>query len=44
LLWLYVAFNVGAAVGLYWMFRVPKGKKRAWGMTVMARWASSLSS
>jgi ATP-binding cassette subfamily G (WHITE) protein 2 (PDR) len=29
LLWVYVAFNVGAAVGLYWMFRVPKGKKRA---------------
>jgi len=27
LLWVYVAFNVGAAVALYWVFRVPKGKK-----------------
>ncbi|CAH0021151.1 unnamed protein product [Clonostachys rhizophaga] len=27
LLWVYIAFNVGAALGLYWLFRVPKGKK-----------------
>ncbi|KAH7388649.1 ABC-2 type transporter-domain-containing protein [Pyrenochaeta sp. MPI-SDFR-AT-0127] len=27
LLWVYVAFNVGAAVFFYWLFRVPKGKK-----------------
>ncbi|KAM0323344.1 hypothetical protein ACHAQA_008937 [Verticillium albo-atrum] len=31
LLWVYVLVNVGAALGLYWVFRVPKGKgtKRA---------------
>ncbi|KAH7096021.1 ABC-2 type transporter-domain-containing protein [Paraphoma chrysanthemicola] len=28
LLWVYVAFNVAAAVGLYWLCRVPKGKKK----------------
>lgn len=28
LLWVYVVFNIGAAVLLYWVFRVPKGKKR----------------
>ncbi|KAL3448042.1 ABC-2 type transporter-domain-containing protein, partial [Aspergillus insuetus] len=27
-LWVYVIFNVGAAVALYWVFRVPKGKGR----------------
>jgi ATP-binding cassette subfamily G (WHITE) protein 2 (PDR) len=27
LLWVYVAFNVGAAVFLYWAFRVPRSKK-----------------
>ncbi|KAM0508442.1 hypothetical protein ACHAPB_002236 [Verticillium nonalfalfae] len=25
-LWAYVLFNVGAALGLYWAFRMPKGK------------------
>ncbi|KAL8989589.1 MAG: hypothetical protein Q9177_001554 [Variospora cf. flavescens] len=25
--WVYVIFNVGAAVGLYWLARVPKGKR-----------------
>ncbi|KAK9250566.1 ABC-2 type transporter-domain-containing protein [Lipomyces tetrasporus] len=31
LLWVYILFNVGAAMGLYWLFRMPKGKghKRA---------------
>ncbi|RAQ99645.1 opaque-specific abc transporter cdr3 [Stemphylium lycopersici] len=28
LLWVYVAFNVAAAITLYWLCRVPKGKKR----------------
>jgi ABC-type multidrug transport system permease subunit len=28
LLWVYVAFNVAAAIALYWLCRVPKGKKR----------------
>ncbi|KAH7114293.1 ABC multidrug transporter [Dendryphion nanum] len=28
LLWVYVAFNVAAAIGLYWLCRVPKGKKK----------------
>ena len=27
LLWVYVAFNTAAAVFLYWLVRVPKGKK-----------------
>jgi ABC-type multidrug transport system permease subunit len=27
LLWVYVAFNVGAAIALYWLCRVPKGNK-----------------
>ncbi|KAH8727674.1 opaque-specific ABC transporter CDR3 [Phaeosphaeriaceae sp. PMI808] len=27
LLWVYVVFNVAGAIGLYWLFRVPKGKK-----------------
>jgi ABC-type multidrug transport system permease subunit len=27
LIWVYIAFNVVAAVGLYWMFRVPKDKR-----------------
>jgi ATP-binding cassette subfamily G (WHITE) protein 2 (PDR) len=27
LLWVYVAFNIAAAVFLYWLCRVPKGKK-----------------
>lgn len=27
LLWVYITFNVGAAVFLYWAFRVPKTKK-----------------
>ena len=27
LLWVYVVFNVAAAMGLYWLCRVPKGKK-----------------
>ncbi|KAK7421617.1 hypothetical protein QQX98_002084 [Neonectria punicea] len=26
LLWVYVLFNIGGALGLYWLFRVPKGK------------------
>lgn len=26
LLWVYIAANVGLALGLYWVFRVPKGK------------------
>ncbi|WAO87350.1 Hypothetical protein NCS54_00465600 [Fusarium falciforme] len=25
LLWVYIAFNIGATLGLYWYFRVPKG-------------------
>lgn len=25
LLWVYVLFNIGATLGLYWLFRVPKG-------------------
>lgn len=25
--WVYVIFNMGAAVGLYWLARVPKGKR-----------------
>ena len=29
LLWVYVVFNVSAAVFLYWLCRVPKGKKKA---------------
>lgn len=31
LLWVYVIVNIAAAMGLYWVFRVPKGKgtKRA---------------
>lgn len=29
LMWVYIAFNVAAAVSLYWLCRVPKGKKRA---------------
>lgn len=31
LLWVYILFNVGCAMGLYWLFRMPKGKgvKRA---------------
>ncbi|KAK9242213.1 hypothetical protein V1506DRAFT_548291 [Lipomyces tetrasporus] len=31
LLWVYILFNVGADMGLYWVFRMPKGKghKRA---------------
>lgn len=28
LLWVYVTFNVAAAIALYWIFRVPKGKKK----------------
>jgi ABC-type multidrug transport system permease subunit len=28
LLWVYVVFNIVAAVFLYWLCRVPKGKKR----------------
>ena len=27
LLWVYVGFNIGAAILLYWVCRVPKGKK-----------------
>lgn len=27
LLWVYIVFNVAAAVFLYWLCRVPKGKK-----------------
>lgn len=27
LLWVYVVVNIGAATALYWIFRVPKGKK-----------------
>lgn len=27
LLWVYIAFNVAGAVALYWLCRVPKGKK-----------------
>ncbi|RYP43328.1 hypothetical protein DL770_011720 [Monosporascus sp. CRB-9-2] len=26
LVWVYILFNIGAALGLYWAFRVPKGK------------------
>ncbi|RYP12172.1 hypothetical protein DL767_011377 [Monosporascus sp. MG133] len=26
LVWAYILFNIGAALGLYWAFRVPKGK------------------
>jgi ABC-type multidrug transport system permease subunit len=29
LLWVYIAFNVAAAIALYWICRVPKGKKKA---------------
>jgi ATP-binding cassette, subfamily G (WHITE), member 2, PDR len=28
ILWVYVVVNVAAAIGLYWLCRVPKGKKR----------------
>jgi ABC-type multidrug transport system permease subunit len=28
LMWVYIAFNVAAAVSLYWLCRVPKGKKK----------------
>jgi len=31
LLWVYVAFNVAGAIFLYWLFRVPKGKKTKGG-------------
>ncbi|KZL84907.1 multidrug resistance protein cdr1 [Colletotrichum incanum] len=27
LMWVYVIFNIAAAMGLYWVFRVPKGKE-----------------
>jgi ABC-type multidrug transport system permease subunit len=27
ILWVYVVFNIGAAVFIYWLARVPKGKK-----------------
>jgi len=27
ILWVYVIFNVAAAVGFYWLARVPKGKR-----------------
>lgn len=27
LLWVYISFNVAAAIALYWIFRVPKSKK-----------------
>ena len=27
LLWVYIVFNVAAAMALYWLCRVPKGKK-----------------
>lgn len=27
LLWVYIGFNIGAAVFIYWLARVPKGKK-----------------
>ncbi|KAF2018873.1 ABC multidrug transporter [Aaosphaeria arxii CBS 175.79] len=29
LLWVYVAFNIAGAMFLYWLVRVPKGKKRS---------------
>jgi ATP-binding cassette subfamily G (WHITE) protein 2 (PDR) len=29
LMWVYIAFNVAAAIFLYWLARVPKGSKRA---------------
>ncbi|KAF3939206.1 hypothetical protein ABW19_dt0205383 [Dactylella cylindrospora] len=29
IVWVYVVFNVFVAIGLYWLFRVPKGKKVA---------------
>ncbi|KZL66398.1 ABC transporter [Colletotrichum tofieldiae] len=28
LVWVYVLFNVAAAMGLYWVFRVPRGKEK----------------
>lgn len=28
LLWVYVVVNIGAAVGLYWLCRVPKGRRK----------------
>lgn len=31
LLWVYILFNVGAAMGLYWLFRMPKGKGKGKG-------------
>lgn len=29
LLWVYIVFNVAGAIALYWLCRVPKGKKKA---------------
>ncbi|KAL4885009.1 ABC-2 type transporter-domain-containing protein [Aspergillus karnatakaensis] len=29
LMWVYIAFNIVGAVGIYWLARVPKGKKNA---------------
>ncbi|KAI2627808.1 ATP-binding cassette transporter [Hypoxylon sp. NC1633] len=28
IVWIYIAFNIMAALGLYWLARMPKGKKR----------------
>jgi ABC-type multidrug transport system permease subunit len=29
IIWVYVVFNIAAALTLYWLARMPKGKKRA---------------
>ncbi|KAM0343525.1 hypothetical protein ACHAPU_008420 [Fusarium lateritium] len=29
LVWMFILFNIGAALGLYWSFRVPKGKSNS---------------
>ena len=28
IVWVYIAFNIVAAMGLYWLVRMPKGKKK----------------
>jgi ABC-type multidrug transport system permease subunit len=30
IMWAYVAFNVAAALILYWVTRMPKGNKKVW--------------
>lgn len=28
ILWVYIVFNIAAAIGLYWLTRIPKGRKK----------------